>query len=230
MPSFTWKIVRNVRAREGCRNYLELTESVFYYCKTAAGKLATMISPWSFPWRRLIKRSNTATFKLTKNLRGDPPYFTNTYRVSTGEREFSAVERKAILLRKKRYQSIQWIDADGSNFLPTGNLFFYIERTREVGKFAHGTIGYVVRWSCFFATTHYYRRFDICRRTRDEKYRHGIIVLRATSCGRHSRTPKNFMGATRGLCRKEKWPRRHTWAEALRAILKWDSLTTVGNC
>jgi len=30
----------------------------------------------------------------------------------------------------------------------------------------------------FFATTHYYRRFDICRRTRDESYRYEIIVLR----------------------------------------------------
>lgn len=38
---------------------------------------------------------------------------------------------------------------------------------------------------------------------------------------------ESHWGQPEGHCRKEKWPRGHMWAEALRAILKWDLLTTV---
>ena len=197
MPSFTWKIVRNVRAREGCRNYLELTESVFYYCKTAAGKLATMISPWSFPWRRLIKRSNTATFKRTKNLRGDPPYFTNTYRISTGGREFSAVERKPYCFGRSAIKLL-------TESMPTEAIFYQPKpfilnwANKESGKNCK-------RYSMLSGSLKLF--FLPLTITVDSTFvaGHATKIPQRDYCSKwcsckdlHARTPRNFMGATRG--------------------------------
>ena len=233
MPSFTWKIVRNVRAREGCRNYLELTESVFYYCKTAAGKLATMISPWSFPWRRLIKRSNTATFKLTK-------IFAVIRLISQILIEFLLAKENFLPWNEKPYcfgRSAIKLSSElmltEAIFYQPGTFFFILS---EQGKSENLHTVLVVMWFVEVVfllplTITVDSTFVAGHATRNTATELLFYVLRAAGAKDVTQEHQRISwGQPEGLCRKEKWPRKHTWAEALRAILKWDSLTTVGNC
>ena len=228
MPSFTWKFVQNVCAREGCRNYLELTESVFYYCKTAAGKLAT-VSPWSFPWRRLIKRSNTATFKLTK-------IFAVIRLIHKHLSSFYC--RKRIFCRGTKTHiaseealSNNWLNrCRRKRFSTNRNLLSRIERTRKVEKIANGTRCYLARWSCYFYHSPLLSIRHLSQVTR-RKYRNEIIALVLVQ-GTARKNTKEFHGGnpTGSAVKKNGREGIRGSGSSIRAVLKWDSLSTVENC
>ena len=98
------------------------------------------------------------------------------------------------MLRKKRYQNIDWIGATRGDFLPSGTLFL---GSSEQGKWEIWHTVLVVIWlvEVVFSTTHYYRRFDICRRGKRRKWPQRN---RSTKCWdkaqHHARTPRNFIG------------------------------------
>ena len=101
-------------------------------------------------------------------------------------------------------------------------------QTRKVEKFRNGTRCYVLV-EVVFSTTHHY--VDSTSVTQDIRriYCDDFCVLGAAASRKN--TKESVWGQPDGLCRKEKWPWRHvSERKLLRAILNWDSLTTVENC
>lgn len=82
-----------VRQRRGPNRF-------FIHCQTMCCD-AALILPWSFPWRRLIKKIPKQQRYAVETVRGDPLYSTKIYQFSTVEKKFSPT---IITLAVKRFQ------------------------------------------------------------------------------------------------------------------------------
>jgi hypothetical protein len=149
---------------------------------------------WSFPWRRLINGSWTATLYAVEKSSRWSALSTNIYRISTVGRELSPVVQKALMLRKKRYQNIDWIGATRGDFLPSGTLFL---GSSEQGKWEIWHTVLVVIW--LVEVVFYYHLLLLSiRHLSQGKRRKWPQKNRSTKCwdkARHqARTPRNFIG------------------------------------
>ena len=189
MVSLKWKIVLNVRARDGCRNFSNRPNWSSTTVKPPARKRVMEFSMHE-AYQRKLNRNVIRCRKIFAVIRLTHKYLSDFY---CRKRTFSR-GTKAFMLRKKRYQNIDWIDADAGDFLPSGTLFL---GSSEQGKWEIWHTVLVVIW--LVEVVFYYHSLLLSiRHLSQDKRRKGPQRNRSNKCWdkarHHARTPRNFIG------------------------------------